>query len=59
MTGIQADAQARMRADAFQHLKTHLETHYLTPKTQADAKVPAIAKTGTSGKKQRKTGVGT
>ena len=31
--------------DAFQHLKKHLETNYLTPKTAHDAQVPAIAKT--------------
>lgn len=31
--------------DAFAHLKNHLETHYLTPRTPAEAQVPAIAKT--------------
>jgi uncharacterized protein (TIGR00730 family) len=32
-------------ADAFDHLRQHLEEHYLTPKGQHEAQVPAIAKT--------------
>jgi hypothetical protein len=31
--------------DAFHHLKAHLETHHLTPRSPSDAQVPAIAKT--------------
>ncbi len=30
---------------AFEHLKTHLETHHLAPRGRHEAQVPAIAKT--------------
>jgi uncharacterized protein (TIGR00730 family) len=36
-------------AEAFEHLKTHLETYYLTPQTPHEAQVPAIAKTSSGG----------